>query len=205
MLLEILPHGDLGCEWNRNHCDDIHNNPEVCHDTLRFYDTMHRKQLHAALKAGRTDCDLNPRDSNPDQKHDGKNRNSWKIQIGDDLDRALNRNPNDDNHNNPAVFHEIHYFDGMIRKKLRHVCQQVGRIDCDLNRRDSNPDPKIYDSYRSSLKIRIGDGSDFVLHHNPAGDIHNIRAAFLYIHRSCDTMHKRPQNVCLKVGIHCCD
>ena len=190
---------------NHNHCDDIRNNRAVCRDTLRFYDTMHRKQWHAGRKVGRTDCDLDPRDSNQDQKRDGKNRNSLKIPTAYDLDRALNRNRNDDIHNNRAVFREIHYSDDMIRKKLKHACQQAGRIDCDSNLRDSNPDLENYDSYRNLLKILIADGLDFALNHNPAGDIHNIRAAFLYTHRSYDMMRMRPLNVFQKVEIRCCD
>jgi hypothetical protein len=166
---------------------------------------MHRKQLHAGLKVGRTDCDLSSHDSNQDQNYDGRNHNSLKIRIGDGLDHALNHNPDGDIHNTRAAFHEIHYFGDMIRKKPRHVCQQAGRIGCDLNPRDPSPDPKTYDSYRSSLKIQIADGSDFVLNHNPADDIHNIRAAFLYIHRSCGTMHKMQPNVFRKVGTRCCD
>jgi hypothetical protein len=177
----------------------------VCRDTPHFYDTTHRKQLRGGLKAGRTDCDLDPRDSNQDPKRDGKNRSSWKIQIDDDSDHALNRNQNDDNHSNHVACREIHYFDDMIRKKPKHVCQQVGRIDCDLYLRGSNPDLKIYDSYRSLLKIRIADGLDFVLNHNPAGDNRNIRVSFLCTPHSYDTMRMKQLNVFRKVGIRCCD
>jgi len=161
--LEILRHDDSDFALNHNRFDDIHNNHAVCRDTLHFYDTMRRKQLRGGLKAGRTDCDLDPRDSNQDPKRDGKNRSLWKIQIDDDSDRAPNRNQNDDNHSNRAVCREIHYFDDMIRTKRKHVYPQVGKIDCDLYPRGSNPDLKIYDSYRSSLKIRIADGLDQAL------------------------------------------